>query len=175
MKVNFHCIFISFDYLNCLFKKTIRVIFKSRKLCIWGELFPLIWVLLYFKMLFSLHCWLRFLSLSLCLSPPQYPSCTFLALGCESVRYFSSDEAFTLQKVWHEAWELHAGLPFLVVFFLSSGKCSPGGGGGGDAAFVCATSRDLVRHELNASSAYPRFCALLLQRHPSVGKAEGAV
>lgn len=45
----------------------------------------------------------------------------------------------------------------------------------GDATFVCATSRDLVRHELNASSADPRFRALLLQRHPNVGGAEGAV
>lgn len=36
-------------------------------------------------------------------------------------------------------------------FFFCKWKCSPGGGGGGDDTFVCTTSRDLVRHELNVS------------------------
>lgn len=57
----------------------------------------------------------------------------------------------------------------MLGFFLlfCKWKCSLGGGGGGDGTFVCVTSWDLARREVNVSSAYSQFCAPLFQHHPS--------
>lgn len=54
------------------------------------------------------------------------------------------------------------GLFFSFFFFVfCKWKCSRGG------AFVCVAGWHLVWRELNVSSAYSRFCALLFQHHPS--------